>query len=421
MTARDILQQLLVEFYKKLDQLDSLVTRDAVFPEAPNKIKVAMGMRRVGKTYFLYQHARKLMREGVDKKRILFLNFEDDRLQPLNYHKLAQLIEAFYSLYPENHEKKCYLFLDEIQNVDNWPLVIRRFHDTLNAEIFLTGSSAKLLSKEIATNLRGRSLAVEIWPYSFQEYMRSKNITVESGLYGKKKQDTLNQLFHDYLSVGGFPEVANYPSDVHHQTLQDYLDVVIYRDIIERHTIRNPSIIKYMILAMMHNVGNPFTINKFYNDLKSQGHQSSKDILYDYAEHIEDAYVSFFVNLYDRSIRKVRANPKKIYAIDTGMVRSVVLNENRDFGRLFENVVYLDLRRRGYKISYYLTSNRNEVDFVVESPLGQKKCLQIVWEHNQKETLEREQRALEEAMKELQIDGKIVTLDSYLEKGGLEL
>jgi uncharacterized protein len=419
MTYKSILQLLLGEFYTKLDQLDDLVTREASFPQAPNKIKVAIGMRRVGKTYFLYQHIKKIMQEGIDRKRILFINFEDDRLLPMNAPKLAQLVDAFYSLYPENHTQKCYLFLDEIQNVENWPLVIRRFHDTLNVEIFLTGSSAKLLSKEIATNLRGRSLALEIWPYSFTEFLSAKKITIESDIYDKKRRDLLKQYFHDYLSIGGFPEVVHYPFDVRHQTLQDYLDIVIYRDIIERHTIRNPSIIKYMILSMIHNVGKPFTINKFYNDLRSQGHQSGKDILYEYAEHIEDSYVAFSIGLHDRSIRKVRANPKKIYAIDPGLVRSVMLNDNNDFGKLFENVIYLDLRRKGCTISYYLTSNRNEVDFVVETSHGQKKCLQVAWAIDHQETFEREQRALEEAMNELHIEGEIVTLDSYLEKGGL--
>ncbi len=161
MNERLMLQLLWSEFYKKLDHLENMVMRNAVFPQAPNKIKVAIGMRRVGKKYFLYQHIRKLMSEGVDKRSILFLNFEDDRLMSMDYQRLARLIEEFYALYPENHERKCYLFLDEIQNVPDWPMVIRRFHDTRNVEIFLTGSSAKLLSKEIATNLRGRSLAFE--------------------------------------------------------------------------------------------------------------------------------------------------------------------------------------------------------------------------------------------------------------------
>lgn len=188
-----------------------------------------MGMRRVGKTYFLYQHILKLINGKVDKKAILFINFEDDRLLPLNEQKLASLVDAFYSLFPENHDRKCYLFFDEIQNVPNWAIVIRRLHDTKNAEIFLTGSSAKMLSKEIATSLRGRSLAVEIWPYSFNEYSRAKKISINQDIYDKKTKDKLVQLFYRYLSEGGFPEIISFDQDVKQKTLQEYLDVVIYR------------------------------------------------------------------------------------------------------------------------------------------------------------------------------------------------
>jgi len=417
MDEQSILPILLGEFHDKLHHLKDLIIRDAKFPEAPNKIKVAIGMRRAGKTYFVYQQILKLLQEGINKTSILYINFEDDRLLPLDQQKLAHLVEAFYSLYPENHDRKCYLFFDEIQNVDNWPIVIRRFYDSKNVEIFLTGSSAKLLSKEIATSLRGRSLATEIWPYSFEEFLRAKKVNIDQSLYDKKTQDKLNQLFLGYLSEGGFPEVISYAPDVRQQTLQDYLDIVIYRDIIERHQIKNPTVIKYMILSMMHNVSKPFAINKFYNDLKSQGYQIGKDILYEYAKHIEDAYLAFSVYLYDKSIRKVQTNPKKLYAIDTGLVRALTMDYDNDLGKLFENIIYLDLRRQGCEIHYYLTSERYEIDFLIQTPRGQKKFFQVVWNMNEKKTYEREHRALQAGMNELKIDGEIISLDSYLREG----
>lgn len=413
---QSILKTLLTEFYDKLERLSDLVHRDAQFPKAPGKIKVAIGMRRSGKTYFIYQHILKLLEEGVPKSRILYINFEDDRLFPMDHTKLAKLIEAFYSLYPENHEKKCYLFLDEIQNVENWPLVIRRMHDSKNAEIFLTGSSAKLLSKEISTSLRGRSISIEIWPYSFHEYIRAKKIEIDQSLYGQKTKDQLRQIFHRYLSEGGFPEVVNFESDIRQKVLQEYIDIVIYRDIIERHNIKNNGAIKYMILSILHNASKPFSLNKFYNDLKSQGYATGKDILYDYADHIEDAYLAFSIPLYDKSIRKSQTNPKKIYAIDSGIARALTLDYENDLGRLFENIVFLDLKRRGFKVSYYLTADRYEVDFLVQTPQGSKKLIQVVWQLDEK-VLEREQRALQAGMKELRIEGEIVTLDSYLQNG----
>lgn len=412
-----LLQILLGEFHDKLHLLKDIVRRDAQFPNAPNKIKVAIGMRRTGKTYFLYQHILKMLSEGINKTAILYINFEDDRLLPLNEQKLANLVDAFYSLYPENHDKKCYLFFDEIQNVNNWPLVIRRLHDTKNAEIFMTGSSAKLLSKEIATSLRGRSLAVEIWPYSFNEFCRAKKVSLDRSLYDKRTQDVLRQLFHYYLSEGGFPETILYDPDVRQKTLQEYLDVVIFRDIIERHNSKNPTLIKYMALSMIHNVGKPFTVNKLYNDVKSKGYQVGKDILYECTDHIEDAYLAFPIAIYDKSLRKAHANPKKLYAIDPGMARAITFDYENDLGRLFENIVYLDLKRLGCKIHYYLTNERYEIDFLAETARGHKKFFQVVWDMQSPQTIEREERALKAGIQELHIDGEIITLDSYLREG----
>ncbi len=421
MEETKILQILLGELYDKLATLNDIVVRDAKLPEAENKIKVVMGMRRAGKTYFLYQHILKLLSEGVSRNCILYINFEDDRLIPLNQQRLGKLVDAFYTLYPENHEKKCYIFLDEIHVIEYWQLVVRRLHNSKNAEIFLTGSSAKLLSKEIATSLRGRSLSTEIWPYSFHEFLLAKKISIDLSLFDKKTEDQIQQLFLQYLSIGGFPEVISYSADDRQQTLQEYLDVAIFRDIVERHEIKNPTIVKYMISTMVYNAGKPFTVHKFYNDLKSQGYQIGKDALYNYADFIEDAYLAFSVSIYDKSIRKVQTNPKKIYAIDPGLIRSLTLDNNNDLGSLFENVVYLDLRRRGCIINYYLTANRYEVDFVVQTASGHKKLFQVVWKQEDIKTIEREERGLRDGIMELKIDGEILTLDSYLRNGGILL
>jgi predicted AAA+ superfamily ATPase len=415
-TDQQIIQTLVHESSDNLKRLSFLVPRTAQFPNAINKIKVAVGMRRTGKTYFLYFYILQLLAQNIPSTRILYLNFEDDRLFPLSMKKLASLVDSFYSLYPENHENKCYLFLDEIQNVPDWAVVIRRFYDSKNCEIFLTGSSAKLLSKEIATSLRGRSLATEIWPYSFDEFLQAKKISIEQALFSQEIKDKLTQLFHLYLQEGGFPEVIHYSPEIRQRTLQEYVDVVIYRDIIERHQLSNSTVLKYMIMFMIHNIAAPFSINKFYNDVKSQGYKVGKDNLYDYLRYIEDAYLIFSIPLYAKSIRKVQSNPKKIYAIDTGLIRALTLDYVNDFGRLFENIVYLDLRRKGYSVSYYLTQDRYEIDFVVENRIGEKKLYQVVWDTSDPHTLEREKRALLQAQAELNLPGEIITLNSYLKK-----
>ena len=417
MKEQTTLKLLLDEFFQRLAAPGAIVLRDTRFPDAPKKIKVAIGMRRSGKTYFLYYYIQKLLNEGIDKNCILYLNFEDDRLSPLNGQKLARLLDAFFELYPENASRKCYFFLDEIQNVDEWALVIRRFYDTRNVEIFLTGSSAKLLSKEIATSLRGRSLATEIWPYSFSEYLRAKGIVLSSD---EKAQEKRALLFRQYLSEGGFPEIVSLDSPLQKQVLQEYLDVTLYRDLIERHGIKNASLLRYMVVSMTHTIGKPFTIHKFFNDLRSQGYQIGKDSLYDYASHLEDAFLIFSVPLFNTSIRRVQSNPKKIYSIDPGMVRAVTLEYKDWLGRLFENVVYLDLRRLGCTVYYYLTKDRYEIDFVVQTPNHTIKVFQVVWDCTDPKTLDRERRALDQAMLELRCDGELITLDTYL-SGGIRL
>ena len=417
MNEQLLLPVLLAEFHEKLNSLHHLVPRMATFPEADNKIKVAIGMRRTGKTYFIFQKILSLLQSGVLLTDILYINLEDDRLLPLSREKLAYLLEGFYSVYPKNHDRTCYLFLDEIQNVDDWATVIRRFFDSKRVDIYLTGSSAKLLSKEIATSLRGRSLATEIWPFDFSEYLLAKDLVIDKQIYGSKTRDNLMHAFRQYLELGGFPEVVFYDASVRDQTLQDYVTIVTYRDIIERYAIINPSIIRYMIASMIANVAKPFSINKFYNDLKSQGYKINKDSLYDYAQHIEDAFLAFSVPLYSESIRKVQTNPKKIYAIDTGLIRAMTLDHTNDLGRLFENLIYLDLRRRGVTIYYYLTKERYEVDFLIQTSHGKKELIQVTWDMADNDTKLREERALNAAMLELNIPGRIVTLESYLREG----
>lgn len=410
----EILDVLRGEFFDKVDKLSNLVRREVCFPNAPGVIKIAIGMRRTGKTTFLYQHIQDLLKSGVSKHQILYINCEDDRLNPLTTSILSDIIDTFYSMHPKNYDATCHLFFDEIQNIDNWPAIIRRLHDTKDVELYLSGSSAKLLSKEIATSLRGRSLSVEIWPFSFKEFLRSKKMAETSEFYDKRRQAELLQAFHQYLSQGGFPGLIHLEANVRQSTLQEYLQVAVYRDIVERHNIHNFSALKDTIQLMIHNTARPLAVNKLHGILKNQGISIAKESLYDYILYVEDAYLAFSVPLFSTSLKKTQANPKKIYAIDPGLIRATTLDFERDLGRLFENIVYLDLRRQGYIVSYYLTENRYEVDFFIQSKLGEKKLLQVAWHTDDEETRNREYRALDAAKSELGIPGEVMTLDSYL-------
>lgn len=410
---KQLLQTLMGEFWDK--SWDGFVSRDARFADIKNRIKVAIGMRRSGKTWLMHQVIEGLLGSGVERQRILYINFEDDRLLPASARLASQLLEAFYTLFPENHKKKCFLFFDEIQNVENWPPFLRRVLDSNKVEIYVTGSSAKLLSKEIHTSLRGRTTATEVWPYSFLEYLRSKEITPSGDIATPHERSLLKKELLHYLSHGGFPEAVPLQDPERCQVLQDYVSLVTFRDIVERHEVKNLTLLKHLIRHLLHGVGCPFTINKFYNDKKSQGFHVAKDTLYDYLSYLEDAYLVFPISLHSTSERQRQVNPKKIYAIDPGLVLASSFQQGENFGSLFENLVFLDLRRKSCHVDYYVTSSGHEIDFVARFPNGCTRLIQACYDTASPDTLNRETRALNEAMQELKTDGLLVTPDNYME------
>jgi len=408
-----LLQTLLEEFHEKMKAFTGGILRETQFSKISNKISVAIGMRRTGKTYLLFQTMQALLKE-TPLTRILYINFEDDRLYPMTQKQFGELIDHFYTLYPENHDHICYLFFDEIQNIENWQMVIRRYSDTKNVKIYLTGSSAKLLSKEIATSLRGRSLATEVWPFSFKEFLCAKEVAYpDTTLLGKRSLDQLNGFLRLYLNQGGFPELTLFTRPESTQILQDYVSVVIFRDIVERYKITNISLIQYMIKTLIRNVGCGFSVHKFLNDLKSQGFSVGKTTIHDYLSYIEDAYLAFTVPLYSESLRKTQTNLRKIYAVDTGLVKAYTMSLSQNLGHHFENLIYLDLRRSNHTVHYYLTASRREVDFFACDHQGQWHLYQVCWNMDDPQTLERETLSLNEAEKELGIKGHIITPTSY--------
>ncbi len=390
------------------------VPRELTFPQSDQMIKVAIGMRRSGKSYFLYQTINALLIQGVTAEQILLVNFEDERLLPMNAREMGALLDAFYSLYPENHSRRCYLFLDEVQNIPDWHQVVRRYYDTKNAQLFLTGSSAKLLSKEIATSLRGRSLALEVWPYNFSEYLTAHQIDIPSKPFGQKAFDIMQRHLLDYFEKGGFPAVQFMPPNEWRGTLQSYIDTVILRDIVERHRVSNITLLKYLINTLLSNASAPFSVNKFYNDTKSQGYKVGKDTIHNYMDYIEDAYLAFTVPVYSESSRARQNTPKKIYAVDNGLINAISLKIKDVYGKLLENQVYLDFRRQGKEIYFYITSDGYEIDFITIDKLGAREIIQVVWDMSSPQTMAREQRALKQAEIELGFPGRIISARDYL-------
>ena len=352
-----------------------------------NKIISLLGPRRAGKTYVLF-NIIKQVRKAVGRNRVVYVNFEDDRLFPLTISDLDDLLKAYYELYPHHKGELVYFFLDEIQEVDGWEKFVRRLDDQENSRIYVTGSSSKLLSRDIATALRGRSISYEILPLSFKEYLRFKQIDVNPNT--TKGEATALHHLEVYMKQGGFPELLNLPVELHGKVINEYLDLMLYRDLVERYDVKQPRLLKYLLKHTLVNLSKPLSINKIFNDIKSQGYRVGKNTIYEYMHYLEEAFVLFPVKIWSQSIRKQAVNPMKVYAIDPAYKYAMSIEE--DLGRVFENLVYMSLRRKGINPSYVLYDQ--EVDFYWEG--GQ--LTNVSYSLSDEQTKRREIKSLFQAM-----------------------
>ena len=406
----DVIDSMVADFAGKA--LPEVTPRQLELPGLAGKVDVVVGMRRSGKTWFLYQKIRELAASGVGRDRFLYFNFEDERLLPLGAEELHLIPEAFYRRFPASREQPCFFFFDEIHNVPGWERFIRRLGDSEQVSLVVTGSSAKLLSREIATSLRGRSLAAELLPFSFAESLRHAGIEIPSRWPPPAPQRSLLEHHAErYLEVGGFPEIQGVPPELRLRILQDYVDVVLFRDVAERHGVENLTALRYLERTLLAHPAQRFSVSRFYNDLKSQGIRVGKDTLHEYLGYLEDAFLLFTMTVASSSIRTRQVNPRKCYPVDPALASLTAFRTSRNLGHLLENAVYLELRRRGFSAAYVQTASGNEVDFLAETLLGRRELIQVCADATEPETRQRELRALGEAMVELQIErATLVTL-----------
>jgi len=380
-------------------------------PDALNKPLAFVGMRRSGKTFLMYQIQQELIAQGIDRRQLVFINFEDERLRQVCSDHLRLITEVHAELFPEFASGRRYLFLDEIQLVDGWERFVRRLIDTDNIRVYLTGSSSKMLSHEVASALRGRSLAIEVSPFSFREGLAHLGQRVPE-LADSKDVARLKKHFRDYLVCGGFPETIGLDEALRIKILQEYVAVAVQRDICERHGVHNPEPLRGLIRSMLANAASLFSVNKAYNSFKSQGRTVSKDSMYRFLGYIQDAFLLFTVEMHNPSQSVRAANPKKIYAVDPGLVTSFSWKFARNTGALLENCVYCELRRRFDRIHYYRTASGKEVDFCCTDIKGNPSLFQVCADSSAMDTLERETVALLEAMAEIGMkEAFLITLD----------
>ncbi|NOQ21173.1 MAG: AAA family ATPase [Candidatus Aegiribacteria sp.] len=415
-----MLEQLIAGFRER--SLPELTPRTIRFSPVKKMASVIIGMRRSGKTCLLFQEIRRLIDSGVDPGHILYLNFEDDRLQPLESGILDRVLEAFFRINPGARSGKSYLFFDEIQIVDGWSRFARRVLDTEETNLYITGSSARMLSTEVATEFRGRGYSVEVLPFSFSEALLHRGIQIPQSTPGPRLRSKLEAAFDEYLRIGGFPDVQFLEESQRIQVLQDYVELVLLRDIIERHEVRNMHAVRYFSLALLQSSGTLVSVNKQANYLKTLGIAVGKDTLYSLLDFFIDAFLLFTVPKFHRSLRVRESNPRKIYAVDPGLAFAVMPAVASNLGARLETAVYLELRRRlptrrEGMISYYVTEAGHEVDFVVGDTVhgGATELIQVCADISGQEVLNRELRALSEAMVELGLTESLIITNRFRE------
>lgn len=404
----EILRALILDFQEA--PLETGVPRRLPLKAVPGKASVCIGVRRSGKSTFLFQIIQRLLDQKVSRQNILYLNFFDDRLHGLQQNGLGLVAEAYYSLYPEKkNAETVYCFFDEIQVVPSWESFVDRLLRTEKCEVYLTGSSAQMLSKEIATQMRGRALSWEMFPFSFREFLDYKRIGPGAAL-STKQGLLIRKAFDEYWETGGFPEVAGLNRGLRIKTHQEYFHAVLFRDLVERHDVSHPKAVDDLAHWLLDNTASLYSINRLTGYLQSLGHKTPKASVSDYLKWFEDAYFLFSVRIFDASLARSHTNPKKIYCVDHAMVRSVSSGILVNSGHLLENLAFTALRRIFPEIYYYKTRTGHEIDFIVPSRGRAPTLVQVCETMAEPQARKREVAALSEAMAELGVKhGTIVT------------
>jgi len=367
-----------------------------------------MGVRRSGKSTYMNQIVSNLMSGGISAENILYINFFDDRLSNLRTLGLDQIIQAYYLLFPRKKSKeKVYCFFDEIQVIPGWETFIDRLLRTENCTIYLSGSSAKMLSKEIATQMRGRAISWEIFPFSFQEFTDHLKIKNNSPFDGQERI-LIQNAFEEFSVSGGFPEVIGLEKALRIKIHQEYFDSILFRDLIERYDISHPRALVNLARHLIDNIASMYTLNSLTGFLKSLGYNVPKSSVSEYLSWFEDSYFLFTVRLFDASYRRSNANPKKIYCIDHALIRSVSSGILVNSGHILENMIFVALRRVYPEICYYKTKGNQEVDFIIRNQEGQTHLYQVCETLVNPSTRQREIIALQNAMAELNLSESMI-------------
>ncbi len=396
----------------------SLTPRDIRLPMIPGKAMAVIGVRRGGKTSFLQLRIAERIAEGRPRDSQLLLSLEDERLTGMTAADLGWLLEEHERQAPGLRESGALsIYLDEVQLVSGWQSLVRRLLDAGGIEIFVSGSSAKLLSREVATSLRGRGMEVLVHPFSFREALRHAGREPDAPWerLNPTARAALDAALRRYLEVGGFPEAQQTERRDRLALLKGYVDVMVLRDVIERHNVTNTQALRWLQRHLLATPGGHFSMKKLYDSLRSQGVRVGKDTLYEYLEHLQDAFLIRTVGMHSTSERQRMVNPRKAYPIDPGLIPLYERTGREHHGRALETAILLELERREYTVDWLRTDDGWEVDFFAERPGDPPLLIQVSLDTVEIETWEREVRSLEAAARAYpKAQAHLITFDSSL-------
>jgi uncharacterized protein len=365
----------------------------------PGKVTAVVGMRRAGKTTFLHQLRRERLERGTPRGHLPYVNFEDERLAGLEAGQLGFLVDEHRRRYPEAQAPVTWCF-DEIQVVPGWERFVRRLLDAGGVDVIVTGSSAALLSREIATALRGRAWEVPLYPFSFAEALRHRGQTAvpaDPAFVTGRERARLEAAFLVWLATGGFPEAQGLDGASRRQLLRDYVDVAMLRDVVERHGVSNVTGLRWLVRHLLGNAAALFSVEKFYAALKSQGLAISKDTLHQMLAHLDDCFLVRLVWMESVSERQRMVNLRKAYPVDSALIALFDRSGRANSGHALETAVLIELERRRATVTYVRTSAGHEVDFLARGPEGELELIQVCADASDPATAGRELRAMAEA------------------------
>lgn len=362
------------------------------------EIKIVTGVRRSGKTTLLYQVIDHLLKSGVSPENILLINFEDVALA---HYAPDEIYKSYLSLL--NPTLGNFVFIDEAQMKPGWEHWIRKMYDLKHAvNFFVSGSSADLLKKEYSTLLTGRNISVDVFPMSFREFLDFSDVRVKSvEIVGTETRSKVLFSLKKYLEWGGFPEVFFVDEKYKRRLLSQYFEDIIYKDIVDRYGT-NSGKTRELGVYLLTNIANPVSNRNVRNALGF-----GLDTISNYIAYMTEAYLLYAVPIYSPSLKVQSANPKKIYCIDTGLRNAASFKFSEDIGRLAENAVFVELKRRAKEVFYWKSAAR-EVDFIVRTGLKIEEAIQVCWNLDSERTRKRETRALYSAMEAFNLDSGIV-------------